>query len=204
MNKEQNKNSQSQDGASTDNLTVEDSFSQASDLPETSATPVGETETAVPQTEEEKLRAKVVELEDSLLRSMADLDNFRKRSARQLDEVARNANDRIIGDLLDVVSNLDRALQHCNESSDVASLKQGMEMIHGQFMGLLTRYEIRPIEAVGKPFDPKLHEALAQIDSAEYAADLVAAEISKGFMQGERVLRHSQVAVSRGPAAGTN
>lgn len=198
-----NKDKETKNNGFDDALSVEESFSD-SVTEETAPAPESATETAVPQTEEEKLLAKVADLEDRLLRSMAELDNFRKRSARQIEEVSRNANDRIIGDLLDVVSNLDRALQHCNESSDIASLRQGMEMIHGQFMGLLTRYDIRPIEAVGKPFDPKLHEALMQIDSADYAADLVAAEIAKGFMQGERVLRHTQVAVSRGPAADSN
>jgi molecular chaperone GrpE len=179
-----------------DSLSVEQSFSDAiseidNPLPSVEAE-------IVPPTEEEQLRAQVAELEDRLLRSLADLDNFRKRSARQIDDVARNANDRLLGDLLDVVSNLDRALQHCNEGADVASLKQGMEMIHGQFMGLLTKYEIRPIDALGKPFDPNLHSALMQVDSNEYPEHTVAAEISKGFMQGERVLRHTQVAVSKG------
>jgi molecular chaperone GrpE len=203
MSKDKETKPNAESDTSSNDLLVENSFSK-SVMDYEGPTHNGTESEAPPQTEEEKLRAKVAELEDRLLRSMAELENFRKRSARQMEEVSRNANDRIIGDLLDVVSNLDRALQHCNEGSDIAALRQGMEMIHGQFMGLLTRYDIRPIEAVGKSFDPKLHEALMQIDSAEYAADVVAAEISKGFVQGERVLRHTQVAVSRGLAAGSN
>jgi molecular chaperone GrpE len=180
-----------------DGLTVEQSFSQAAvDAEPTEATT--EAAETTPQTEEEKLRAKVAELEDRLLRSMAEFDNYRKRTARQFDEISRSATDKLFGDLLDVVANLDRALEHCKEGSDLASLRQGMEMIHGQFMGLLTRYDIHPIEAIGQPFDPNFHSALMQIDSAEYPENVVAAEIGKGFMQGDRVLRHTQVAVSRG------
>lgn len=189
-------NKKTNQNGTDDSLSVEQSFSDAiADMP---ADPLSADAEIVPPTEEEQLRAQVADLEDRLLRSLADLDNFRKRSARQIDEVARSANDRLLGDLLDVVNNLDRALQHCNEGADVASLKQGMEMIHGQFMGLLTKYDVRAITALGKPFDPNLHSALMQVESADYPEHAVAAEISKGFMQGERVLRHTQVAVSKG------
>lgn len=181
---------------SEDSIDVEHSFSDAM-TEEPTETAQAEPE-ASPQSEEEKLRAKVAELEDRLLRTMADFDNFRKRSIKQMDDAARNAGDRVFSDVLDVLSNVDRAIAHCNESSDVASLKQGMEMIHGQFMGLLTKYDIKPIEAIGKTFDPNFHEALMQIDSDEHAEHVVAAEINKGFMQGDRVIRHSQVAVSKG------
>ncbi len=184
---------------SDDSIDVEQSFSdRLTDDP--ADTTKSEPET-VALTEEEKLRAKVAELEDRLLRTMADFDNFRKRSLKQMDDAARHAGDRVFSDILDVLGNVDRAIAHCNESSDVASLKQGMEMIHSQFMGLLTKYDIKPIEAVGKPFDPNFHEALMQINSDDHAEHVVAAEINKGFVQGERVIRHSQVAVSKGPAS---
>lgn len=187
-----------------DSITVEESYSQAAVEPESGTTSTPELGEAPPLTDEEQLRARVAELEDRLLRSMADLDNFRKRAARQFDEVSRSTSDKIFGELLDVVTNLDRALEHCKDGADVASLRQGMEMIYGQFMGLLTRNDIRPIEALGQPFDPRFHEALMEVDSAEYPSQVVAAEISKGYMQGDRVLRHTQVAVSRGPAADSN
>ncbi len=185
-----------------DSIKVEESYSGHLTDTEPAAAVEG-AEPPEPQSEEEKLRSRVAELEDRLLRSIADFDNFRKRSYRQMDEAAKGASDRVFADLLDVLGNLDRAMAHCKESSDVASLKQGMEMIHSQFIALLTKYEITPIDAIGKPFDPNLHEALMQIDSDEHPANVVAAEINRGYRQGERVLRHSQVAVSKGPASNT-
>lgn len=197
---EENRKNESESRAKSDDLTIEESYSKSvmdSEGPTHNGTETGPAE----QSEEEKLRSRVAELEDRLLRSIADFDNFRKRSYRQMDEAAKGASDRVFGDLLDVLGNLDRAMAHCKESSDVASLKQGMEMIHSQFIALLTKYEITAIEAIGKPFDPNLHEALMQINSDEHPANVVAAEINKGYRQGERVLRHSQVAVSKGPVS---
>ncbi len=186
-----------------DSIKVEESFSDRLSDTEPIA-PADTAEPVEPQSDEEKLRSRVAELEDRLLRSIADFDNFRKRSYRQMDEAAKSASDRVFSDLLDVLGNLDRAMAHCNEGSDVAALRQGMEMIHGQFVALLTKYEITPIEAIGKSFDPNVHEALMQINTDEYPANIIAAEISKGYRQGERILRHSQVAVSKGPALNTN
>jgi molecular chaperone GrpE len=204
MSKDRKMKTNESNTAPADSITVEESYSQSAVESELGMTSTPELSGAPPLLDEEQLRVRVAELEDRLLRSMADLDNFRKRTARQFDEVARSTSDKIFGELLDVVTNLDRALQHCKDGADIASLRQGMEMIHGQFMGLLTRNEIRPIEALGQPFDPRFHEALMQVDSAEYPPQVVAAEISKGYMQGDRVLRHTQVAVSRGPAADSN
>jgi molecular chaperone GrpE len=183
-----------------DAIKVETSFSQSAVDTEDESSAQGPVEVTI-QTEEEKLRARVAELEDKHLRSMAELDNFRKRTARQFDDLMRSANDRLFDELFDVITNLDRALDHCKDGADIASLRQGMELIQSQFKGLLTRNDILPIEALGQPFDPKYHEALAHIDSAEYPENIVSAEIRKGYMQGDRVLRHSQVAVSRGPAS---
>jgi len=151
------------------------------------------------------LEAKVAELEDQRLRALADLDNYRKRMARQFDEVVRYANDRILGELLDVADNFERAIAHTNDQGEVdaarlAALKQGTELIYGQLRGLLERYDVKPFESLGRPFDPKHHDALAQIDSDKYEEGIVAAEINRGYMIGERVLRHARVAVSRGSA----
>jgi molecular chaperone GrpE len=149
------------------------------------------------------LEAKVAELEDLRLRALADLENYRKRMARQFDEVVRSANDRLLGELLDVADNFDRAIAHTNDQNEVdaarlTALKKGTELIYGQLRGLLERYEVKPFESLGHPFDPRYHEALAHIDSPEYDEGMVAAEINRGYMIGERVLRHARVAVSKG------
>ena len=162
------------------------------------------TETAVTPDPLQVLEAKVAELEDLRLRALADLDNYRKRITRQFDEVIRSANDRILAELLDVADNFERAIAHTNDQNEVdaarlAALKQGTELIYGQLRGLLNRYEVKPFESLGHPFDPRYHDALAHIDSPEYDEGMVAAEINRGYMIGERVLRHARVAVSKGP-----
>jgi len=151
--------------------------------------------------EEEKLKKRVAELEDKLLRTAAEFDNYKKRMARQLEEMIRSANDKILLELLEVADNFERALRHSNEQAaqaDVQALQKGMELIFNQLKALLNRYHITPIDALGQPFDPTLHEALMQVDSDEYPEGVVALEISKGYKQGDRVLRHSKVGVSKG------
>jgi molecular chaperone GrpE len=149
----------------------------------------------------EVLTARVAELEDQRLRALAEVDNTRKRLNRQMDEALRSANDRLLVELLDVIDNFDRALKHTDGnggSDDVKAIRSGMDLIYNQMMGVLSRYDVRPMEAVGRMFDPTYHEALAHIESAEFEEGVVAAEINRGYMIGARVLRHARVAVSKG------
>jgi len=148
--------------------------------------------------EEEKLKKRIEELEDKLLRTAADFDNYKKRMARQFDEILRSANDKVLIELLEVVDNFERALQHDNDDADFEALRKGTELIFNQLTSLLNKYDVTPIEAVGKSFDPNLHEALMQIDSDEYPEGVVAVEMSKGYKRGDRVIRHSKVGVSKG------
>jgi len=152
-----------------------------------------------------QLEAKVAELEDRKLRALAELDNYKKRMARQFDDTIRSANDKLLVELLDVVDNFERALSHSRDNGDaqgttVEALRDGTELIYNQMKNLLTKYGVQPIEAVGRKFDPTYHEALLEMDSDEHAAGLVAQEINRGYLIDDRVLRHSRVAVSRGPA----
>lgn len=153
--------------------------------------------------EVDQLKALVAQLEDQKLRALADLDNFRKRTARQFEETIRSANERLLCDMLEVVDNFERALQHTDESNDASAgaeaIRKGTELIYHQMRDLLARYDVTPIESVGKAFDPNLHEALMPIASDEYDEGTVAMEISKGYKQGDRVLRHAKVGVSQGP-----
>ncbi|HWR83583.1 MAG TPA: nucleotide exchange factor GrpE [Candidatus Deferrimicrobium sp.] len=148
--------------------------------------------------EEDRLRSRVKELEDQFLRTAADFDNYKKRMARQFEEILQAANDRILIELLDVIDNFERALAHANENTEAKSLRGGVELIANQMTGLLSRYDVTPIEAVGKPFDPNLHEALIQVESEEYPAGAVALEMIRGYRRGSRVIRHSKVGVSTG------
>ncbi|MCP4684299.1 MAG: nucleotide exchange factor GrpE [bacterium] len=162
--------------------------------------------------EVDQLKAQVQQLEDQKLRALAEMDNFRKRSARQIQDTIRHANDRLLREMLDVVDNFERALQHHEEgvqnganseaaNGDTASgdaVRQGTELIYSQMVDLLARHDVKAIESLGKPFDPNLHEALMPVPTEEYDEGTVAVEIGKGYMLGERVLRHAKVGVSKG------
>ncbi|PWB76425.1 nucleotide exchange factor GrpE [candidate division GN15 bacterium] len=141
---------------------------------------------------------RIRELEDKLLRTAADFDNYKKRTARQFEEMANAATDRLMGEFLEIIDNFERAREHAREDASLESLLKGLELIHGQMVALLAKYNIEPIEALGKPFDANLHDALFQVDSDEYAEGIVAQEVARGYKQGNRVLRHSRVAVSKG------
>lgn len=152
-------------------------------------------------TKEEELTLKVEELEGKFLRKVAEFENFRKRTARQFDDMAQAGTERVIGDLLDVVDNFKRSLEHKDNENGLEAFKQGIELIYNQMTALLDKYNVKPIEALGKKFDPNFHEALMRLDSDEYDADCVALEISRGYKMGEKVIRHSKVGVSTGKKA---
>ena len=150
-------------------------------------------------TPEEKLERQAAETADKLLRVMAEFDNYKKRQARQYDDLVRSANNRLLSEILEIVDNFERALEHANGQTDLDSFRQGTQLIYNQMKDLLARHGVEPIEALGKPFDPNLHEAMMQVESDEYDEGTVAMEISKGYRQGDRVLRHSKVGVSAPP-----
>jgi len=155
--------------------------------------------------EVDQLKIQMQQLEDQKLRALAELDNLKKRTVRQMQETIRSANDRLLGEMLEIVDNFERALQHQEapgESASGEAMRQGTELIYNQMMDLLARYNVKPIESLGKPFDPNLHEALMSVPSEDYDEGLVAIEISKGYLQGENVLRHAKVGVSQGPNTG--
>ena len=157
------------------------------------------------ETRAESPEEQILRLEDLRLRAVAELDNYRKRTARQFEELLRTANDRVLVDLLEVVDSFERALEHAGENSesrkeDSGSFEAGIKLIYTQLIDLLKKYDVRPMEALGQPFDPNKHEALMQAPSDEYENGTVATELVKGYMISDRVLRHSKVSVSTGPA----
>ncbi len=149
---------------------------------------------------EDDLKNRLATAEEKLLLQMADFENFKKRQARRQEDFYRTANDSLLNKLLEVIDNFERAIDHAKEKLNETDLLDGTKMIHKQLLDILDRYQVKQIEAVGKTFDPNLHEALMQVDSDTAAEGVITMEISKGYMAGDRVLRHTKVGVSRGPA----
>ncbi len=149
----------------------------------------------------EALAALATELEearDQMLRLRAEFDNYRKRTAREVERVRKTAAESLIRELLPVVDNLERAFDHAGDKSD--GLAQGVEMVLKQLCGVLSAHGTEPIPALGEVFDPNVHEALSHLPSDEYAADTVMQEYERGYRMGDYVLRPAKVVVSSGPA----
>jgi molecular chaperone GrpE len=144
-----------------------------------------------------ELESRLSEAEESLLRTVADADNFKKRLQREKEEQTRYANEALMRELLPVLDNLERALQHSESGAKQESVVQGLNMTLKGFIEALAKFGCTPVEAVGKPFNPNFHEAIAQEESAALEPNTVIRELQKGYVLRDRLLRPAMVVVSR-------
>ena len=156
---------------------------------------VEEGEVASPEDELEAARAEAAANYDRYLRSVAELDNYRKRTVRMRTEAREDTLRDLLLQVAPVLDNLHRALNQ--QTQDADSLKQGVELICGQFNEVLKGYGLAEIEAIGQAFDPNLHEALAEVPSAEHEPGTVMEEMEKGYKLNDKVVRPSRVVVSK-------
>ncbi|WP_437306911.1 nucleotide exchange factor GrpE [Sorangium sp. So ce388] len=153
---------------------------------------------ATPEDKLGEVQAEAARMREQLLRTAADFDNFRKRSRREVEEAQRRGRESILKDLLPVFDNLERAASHAENAPDVKSVAEGVRIVAKQFVDTLERMGIKRIAAVGKPFDPSVHEAIQQIESTEHPAGVVIAEVQPGYMLGDYLIRAAMVVVSKG------
>ena len=156
------------------------------------------------QIEELKLKAaKADEHWERVLRATADLENFKKRAARERQEAIKFANASLLEKLIPALDNLDMALAAANnaESHSLESLKTGLAMIYNQLKSALAETGLEEIDATNQPFDPNLHEAVSHQDSAELPEGQVLQQLRKGYKLRERLIRPASVVVARKPAA---
>ena len=150
---------------------------------------------------QEQLKKKDVELveqKSDFLREKADLENFRKRLVKDKADAVQFANERLLKELVEIDDNMNRALNTPNTSLE--SLKEGVEMIQKQFATFLKNQKVEPVEAIGKPFDPSLHEVMTQLESEEHEENTVIQEYSTGYTLNGRILRSAKVVISKKPA----
>lgn len=145
-----------------------------------------------------RLRQEIADLRDRSMRTLADFDNFRKRSERERQELRRYALLEPMRELLTVADNLDLALSAQGSADD---LKRGVELIHRQMQELIRRFGVTEIAALGQPFDPTQHEAVSREESAEVKAPTVVAELRRGYRMHDRLLRPAMVKVAVPPEA---
>ncbi|MCL2449661.1 MAG: nucleotide exchange factor GrpE [Polyangiaceae bacterium] len=142
-------------------------------------------------------QAEAARLKDAWLRAVADFDNFRKRSRRELEDARRSGREDVVRALLPVFDNLERALQSAQRSTDVKSMADGLSMVQRQFIEALGREGIARVATVGSPFDPTVHEAIQQVETDEHLPGTIIAEVQPGYTQGDRLLRAAMVVVAR-------
>ena len=152
-----------------------------------------------PEQEIESLRSKAAELQDRLLRTQAELENYRKRSRRELDDQRRYAEIDLIRDLLPLVDNVDRAISAAERNADAASLLSGLKMMRQQLDEVFQKHHAKVITAEGEPFDPARHEAIMQQPSEQHPEHTVLGVARQGLTLHDRVVRPAQVIVSKKP-----
>jgi molecular chaperone GrpE len=139
---------------------------------------------------------------DLYLRERADLENARKRHQRDKEDALRFANDRLLKEMIPVLDNLERAVEHAGQDNDNnQGLLEGVNMTINQFRKALEDFGVKPINAIGVDFDPNLHQAMGQVESAEQAPNTVVSEFQKGYLLHDRLLRPSLVMLAKAPAS---
>ncbi len=141
---------------------------------------------------------------DLYLRERADLENARKRHQRDKEDALRFANDRLLKEIIPVLDNLERAVEHAEQSEDDSQgLLEGVNMTINQFRKALEDFGAKPINAIGTAFDPNLHQAMGQVESADQTPNTVVTEFQKGYLLHDRLLRPSLVMLAKAPAEET-
>lgn len=147
----------------------------------------------------EDLEAELAATKDKWLRQVAELDNYKKRVRREVDDAVFRARQDLLSSFLPTVDNLERALELAGGSEQLA---KGIKMVLSEFLAALGRHGIEPVPSIGVPFDPAIHEALQQVDSPDHAPGTVIREFEKGFRSGERLLRAARVIIAGAGSTG--
>ncbi len=143
----------------------------------------------------EALNERISELEDKVKRQLAEFENFRNRTEKEKSAMFEVGAKSVIEKMLPIVDNFERGLSGLSEEEKEAPFASGMQMVYKQILTEFDNLGVKPIEAVGKEFDPNLHNAVMQVESEEYESGIIAQEMMKGYTYRDGVVRHSMVAV---------
>ena len=167
------------------------------------AEPTAESSSPTPEEPITAIEGEKAEIYDRMLRIAADFDNWKKRARRDQADGEMQAKESVLRDFLEIVDSLERATSVWADGReiDAKSVRDGVELVLRQFRSKLERYDVKPMEATGVPFDPRMHEAVSQIPSATVTPGLVLHELQKGYLIGEKLLRPAMVVVAAAPSA---
>jgi molecular chaperone GrpE len=158
-----------------------------------------------PKPEQDDLKAELKAAQDKaedhydrLLRLSAEFDNYKKRTSREMTDVVRYANEKLLKDLLIVVDNLERAISSADQDNPTdSSLVEGIHLTLNEVLKILQQYNVQPVKALGESFDPAIHQAMMQQEVENEPANTVVQEMQKGYRIHERLLRPAMVVVSK-------
>ena len=144
----------------------------------------------------EKVEAELAEMKDKYLRLFAEFDNYKRRTSKERMDLLKTANQEMVVALLPVVDDFERARQAMQTATDVSAVKEGVDLIYNKLNSILQQKGLKPMEAVGKPFDPDLHEAITQIPAPdESLKGKVIDEVEKGYLLNDKVIRFAKVVI---------
>lgn len=160
-----------------------------------------EEETAAPEeqkaeetSEASAAEAKAAQLKDQLLRTMAEFDNYRKRTTKEKEQIFNRGVSYVVESILPVIDNFERALAAAKDRDD--NFVKGVEMTHSQMLSALKNLGVEQMDVLGKPFDPHFHDAMQHIDDEQYGENEIVEVFQKGYMLGDQVIRPSLVKVA--------
>jgi molecular chaperone GrpE len=157
-------------------------------------------ETTAKEAERESaLKEKLTEQGEKYLRLLAEYDNYRKRTARELEFVVKTATEKLVAEFLPILDNLDRATEHRNNKTTYEDYVNGIILIEDQLRAVLAHAGLESIEVVGKKFDPAVHSAIMQTESETEEPGTIIAEAEKGYLLNGKIIRHPKVVVSKKP-----
>lgn len=157
---------------------------------------VTENDSAPEANETEKLRADLEEMQQKYLYLLSEFENYKRRTAKERLDLFKNASKDLLVELLPVLDDFERGLQAMEVSTDVASVKTGVDLVYNKFKGILSNKGLQPMNATGTDFDPELHEAISQAPAASEAdKNKIIAEVEKGYKLNEQVVRYAKVIV---------
>jgi len=136
-------------------------------------------------------------LKDQLLRTAADFENFRRRARKDVEDVERRAKENVLGEVLSIIDNLERAVAAADSAVDVQAVASGVKLVLKSFEDVAQRIGLERITVVGERFDPNLHDAVQQVESAEHEPGTVMTEVLAGYRLGPKLLRPALVVVSK-------
>jgi len=150
------------------------------------------------KSELDALKEELAAEQDRVLRLSAEFENYKRRSSKEMNDFKKFANESLFRQLLTVVDNIERAISSAKDGEpEVTTLVAGVEMTHKEILKFLTTFNVKPVEAQGKAFDPAFHQAVTQQESEDHPENTVVAELQKGYLFHDRLIRPSMVVVSK-------